>query len=265
MVAREPAGDERSLILRTFSILDTFTTKDSSLGLAELAKQTGLPKTTVHRIASNLVRVGALERGDGDFRLGLYLFELGQLVPEQRRLRDAALPFLVDLYEASKEVIHLGVLAERDVLYVVKIAGHDQVPLPTREGGRMPATCTSLGKAILAFSPRATIKATIEGGLTRITPYSIVEPSVLLDQLAQIARDGVAYEREESVLGNVCVGAPILEPGRQVRAAISVAGPTSRFQPDRMAAAVRVAASATARRLANQRLNDGRSTAAGMP
>jgi IclR family acetate operon transcriptional repressor len=254
----EPGRDECSLISRTFSILDTFTTQDGSLGVAELAKRTGLPKTTVRRIASNLVRVGALEPNQGDFRLGLYLFELGLLVPDQRRLRDAALPFMTDLYEISKEVIHLGVLDGRDVLYIVKLAGRNQVPLPTREGGRMPATCTSLGKAILAFSPRATIKATIDSGLTRVTPYSIVEPSVLLDQLAQTARDGVAYEREESVLGTVCIGAPIFGRDRSVRAAISVAGPGSRFQPDRMAAAVRVAAFALSRQLAAEgRLNDG--------
>lgn len=256
MVGAEPGVDDRSLIWRSFSILDTFTTRDSSLGLAELAKRTGLPKSSVHRIASNLVRVGALERNQGDFRLGLHLFELGLLVPDQRRLRDASLPFMTDLYEVSREVVHLGVLNRRDVLYVVKLAGHNQVPLPTREGGRIPATCTSLGKAILAFSPRATVKSVIDSGLARRTPYSIVEPRVLVEQLAAVARSGLAYDREESVLGTVCIGAPIFGPGRRVRAAISVTGPIGRFQPDRMAAAVRVAALAISRQLAEGRLSD---------
>ena len=235
---------------RTFKILESFTDLDRSITLAELTRRTGLPKSTVHRIASDLAQMGMLERDGADFRLGIQLFELGQLVPDARRLREVALPFIEDLFEASREIIHLGVLSGRDILYLVKVAGHNQIPLPTRDGGRMPAHATSLGKAILAHSPRSVVMDVLSGGLRPVTPYTIAAPNVLLEQLAEIARTGVAYDNEESVLGTRCVGAAILDKHRRARAAISITGPSSRFDPQKYAAAVKVAASGISREVA---------------
>lgn len=253
-MAASPRGDPRSVLTRTFSILEAFTARDASLSLAELTRRTGFPKSTVYRIASELVDMGMLAREDesGGYRLGLQLFELGTLVPDQRDLRQVAIPYMEDLYEASKEVVHLGVLAAQDVLYIAKVAGHGQVPLPTRDGGRMPAHCTALGKAMLARSSRSTVVRVMEGGLPAVTRYTITVPKVLVAELAEVARAGVAFDREEAVLGSVCVAAAIIGPGGTARAALSVTGPSHRYDPVLMARAVRVAASAVSRQLGQQ-------------
>ncbi len=238
---------------RVFRVLDAFGDTDRSLSAAEVVRRTGLPKSTVHRIIGDLVEAGMLERTGAGFCLGVHLFELGCLVPPQRRLREFALPFMEDLYEATHEVVHLGVLHGSDVLYLVKISGHDRVPLPTRDGARMPAHATGLGKAMLALSPRAAVREVLAGPLRALTPYTIVVPGVLLKELAEVARTGLAFDHEEAVVGVVCVAAPIFMPGSPTLAAISVTGPSHRFDPDRVASAVRLAAAAITRGLGGVR------------
>jgi DNA-binding IclR family transcriptional regulator len=251
--ARRPGADRRSVTGRVFRVLDAFGDADRRLTAAELVRRTGLPKSTVHRILADLVDVGMLERAGGGFCLGVHLFELGCLVPPHRRLRELALPFMEDLYEATHEVVHLGILNGSDVLYFVKISGHSRVPLPTRDGARMPAHATALGKAMLAFSPRAVVREVLGASLGALTPYTITVPEVLLRELAEAARTGVAFDHEEAVTGVVCVAAPIFMTICPSVAALSVTGPTHRFDPNQAASAVRLAAAAITRGLGGVR------------
>ncbi len=113
-----------SVLERVFAILDCFSAEQPELTLAELASRTAIPKPTVHRLAKVLVDQRLLNRTDAGFRLGIRLFELGELVGERRDLRDASLPFLQELFELTHETIHLGVLEGDEVLYFVKIVGY---------------------------------------------------------------------------------------------------------------------------------------------
>jgi DNA-binding IclR family transcriptional regulator len=258
-----PEGDRRSVTDRVFRVLDAFGDKDRSLSAAELMRRTGLPKSTAHRIIGDLVERGMLEREAGGFSLGLHLFELGCLVPPHRRLREVALPFMEDLYEATHEVVHLAIPQRSEVLYLVKITGHGGLPLPTRDGARMPMHATGLGKVILAFSSRTAVRQLLGGPLRALTPYTIVVPEVLLRELAEVARTGLAFDREEAMVGAVCVAAPIFMPGSPSLAAVSVTGPSHRFDPVGVASTVRLAAAAITRGLGGVRpvaaVGEGRS------
>ena len=216
-----------------------------------MTRRTAEPsKPTVHRLAGELLTLGLLEGERGVYRLGMRMFELGQLVPLQRDLREEALPFMQDLFEATHETVHLAVLDGTEVLYIEKISGHRRVAAGSRIGGRLPAHCTAVGKAIIAVSPPGVLDAVLAAGLTRRTAFTVTVPSVLRKQLARAARDGVAYEREESDLGVTCAASPIYRFGEQVVAAISVTGPVHRLDPDRYAPTVRLAALALSRRSA---------------
>jgi DNA-binding IclR family transcriptional regulator len=238
-----------SVLERGFRILGAFDPHRSTLGLAELARRADLPKATTFRLASQLVELGALERAGNAYRLGLRLFELGSTVSHQRQLRDMALPLMEDLYEATHETIHLGVRDDLGVLYLEKILGRHSATVPTRVGTRRPLYCTALGKAILAFSDPGLARTVIEAGLVRYTPYTITSPGRLLEQLTMARTEGVAYDREECVLGTTCVAAPLIGRSGYAEGALSVTGPTGRFQPERVATAVRTAALAISRGL----------------
>jgi DNA-binding IclR family transcriptional regulator len=249
--------DRRSVLGRTLVVLDAFGPGELTLTVAELVRRVALPKSTVHRLVADLVHHGLLERTGGEVRLGVRLFELGCRVPAQRRLRETGLPFMEDLYETTHEVVHLGVLEGSDVLCMVRINGHADFGLPTGEGARVPAHATALGKAMLAFSPRGVLQGLLATGLRPLTPYTIVVPEVLVQQLAATCRSGVAFDREEATLGTAAVAAPVFGPGRQVLGALSVTGPTPRFDPGRLAHAVRVAAVGIARHLSTPTRREG--------
>lgn len=237
------------MLERAFRVLCAYGPADRKLTLAEMTRRTGIPKATVHRLAGELIELGMLEGERGVYRLGMRMFELGQLVPLQRDLREAALPFMQDLFEATHETVHLAVLDGTEVLYIDKISGHRRVAAGSRVGGRLPAHCTAVGKAILAVSPRGVLDAVLAADLAPRTAFTITAPSILKRQLATVAQAGVAYEREESDLGVTCAASPVYGFGHNVVAAISVTGPVGRLRPERYAPTVRLAALALSRRL----------------
>ena len=160
MRSTERNGAPISVLARATAVIEAFDEEGPVLTLAELARRTGLPKSTVHRLAGELVELRVLERtgapGADGYRLGIWFFERGELVPTHRSLSDAALPVMEDLREATRQRIHLAVLEGVDVVYV-EILGTGKHDLASRTGGRLPAHATGVGKVILAYSPAATV------------------------------------------------------------------------------------------------------------
>ena len=241
-----------SVIGKVTAILDVFTPDDRGVRFAELQRRTGLPKATLHRLTADLVAARLLERVDGRYRLGRHLFELGMRASVERGLLEVATPFLEDLYERTHETVHLGLREGVEVVYVAKLGGHRPANAPSRLGGRMPLYATAIGKALLAHAPDAVRAQVLGGRLARLAPRTITAPSVLARQLDEIVEKGVAYEYEESAVGVVCVGAPVLDDTDAVVAAVSVAGPVTRFRPQQHAASVRAAAAGIAATLARR-------------
>ncbi|WP_329343863.1 IclR family transcriptional regulator [Streptomyces sp. NBC_00663] len=222
-------------------ILECFSPSGGPFRLSELSELAGLPKPTVHRLAADLVRLGWLERSGAQYRLGAKLFELGSLVPHRLDLREAALPFLQDLFEATRETVHLGVRDGMEVVYLERIHGHEALQLPSRIGGSLPLSCTGVGKALLAFLGAELTEEVLSQPLPSLTPYSITDPVRLRTALEKIRVSGLAYEEQEAALEVSCIAAPVFSGGTAV-AALSVAVPRSRFSPAQLAPAVRTAA-----------------------
>jgi DNA-binding IclR family transcriptional regulator len=238
MVRNSASG---TMLDKSVQILDCFRPTGGPFRLSELAARTGLAKPTVHRLAADLMRHGLLERDGDTYRLGGKLFELGALVPRRRDLREAALPFLQDLFQATHETVHLGVRDGNQVIYVERIRGHDAVALPSAVGGRLPLTCTGVGKALLAFAHPDLVEQVLAGPLPSLTPYSIIDPARLRTAIEKVQVSGLAYEEQEAVLGVACIAAPVLSGGVAV-AALSVSVSLGRFRPAQLAPAVRTAA-----------------------
>ncbi|WXG69451.1 IclR family transcriptional regulator [Rhodococcus sovatensis] len=149
----------------------------------------------------------------------------------------------------TEQTVHLAVRDGHDAVYVEKIHGHSSLPLPSQIGGRLPLTCTAVGKALLAPEDPAVQEEILSRPLRRYTPRSITDPKVLARELDSIRRTGIAIEREESALGGCCLASPVLLAGEPI-AALSVSVPTERFAPELLAPAVRTAALALGRVLA---------------
>lgn len=237
------------MVERVSLILGAFRQMDHALGTSELARRTGLPKSTVHRLVHELERYGLLEPHGTAVRLGLRLFEIGQLVHRQADLSEAATPFMADLREATRNTVHLAVLDGLEVVYIQILTGPDAPMLPSRTGGRLPAHATGVGKAILAFSPTSTVDSLLRHRLPRLSRHTICLPGRLRAELDRVRTEGVAYDREESRPGVACVACPILGPRSLAIAAISVSGWVNRLRPERVAPVVRTTARALSRSL----------------
>jgi DNA-binding IclR family transcriptional regulator len=245
------ADPGRTVTSKVLAILDAFGPTDPRLTLTELGQRTSLPLATVHRLCAELVDWGGLERDErGAYRIGMRLWEVGSLTPERSGLREIAIPFMENLYEATHENVQLAVLADRDALFVEKISGPQSIPIVTRVGGRLPLHATGAGKALLAYGPPSLLEALIARGLPQLTPFTITDADVLRRCMDEVRRNGFAYTRDEMTLGSVSVAAPIFGPDDTAIAAISLVVRSATADIGRLALAVRTAAAGVSRRVA---------------
>jgi DNA-binding IclR family transcriptional regulator len=242
-MTHEPAAAP-SVLWKAFGVLAVFSRQDRVLTLAEIARRSGLPKSTAHRVLAMLAETGAVEQGEGGYRLGLRMFSLGALSPEAE-LREAAMVHLEWLHRVTGQTLHLAVLRGDEVVYLEKLTSRVRVESPAAIGYRMPATCTAVGKAMLAFSGEKSEADVLARPLARRTATSVRTVGALREQFAATRERGYATDREESARGLACVAVPVLVGDRPV-AAISVAFPAAAGTGDVLVGPLRQAAAAIA-------------------
>jgi len=238
---------------RAAAILDAFDADHRELTLAALVRRCGLPRSTTHRTADRMLRLGWLDKPDAHYRIGNRVFELSGLVPIRHELREAVLPFLQDLYNAMHTAVQLGVLDGHQVLIVEKITGHRPMPMLSQVGGTVPAYCSGLGRALLAYSSAEVVHEVLDRELPPRTSRTLTDAAAIRRELAAIPSRGWALDREEGNIGVSCVAAPIFGPLGHVVAALSTTGPTGAVKPDRAGPAVRLAAAAASRAYSSRR------------
>jgi DNA-binding IclR family transcriptional regulator len=235
---------------RVLAVLGAFSAGHRLLTLTQLSRRTGLPLATTHRIVAELTAWGALERDDGGrYRIGLRLWEVGSLAPRGLGLREAALPFLEDLYEATHQNVQLAVLDGTEVVYLERIPGRDSVSVLTRVGGRWPAHITGVGLALLAYAPAEQQERYLAGPLARYTEKTITDPVRLRRELAEVRRAGYAVSDGQVTLDALSVAAPVRGPGDAVVASISIVVPSGSVPSSALAPAVLTAARGISRAL----------------
>lgn len=235
-------------------MLEAFRPASPALTLSEISRRAALPLTTTHRLVAELRAAGALERDtDGRYRIGLRLWEIGSLAPRGVPLREAALPFLEDLYEVTHENAQLGVREGHDVVYIERIAGRRAVGVLTRVGGRFPLHASGIGLVLLAHAPETVRRDVLGGPLQRFTDYTVTDPARLERILSQIRRDGVAISDRQVTDDAMSVAAPVTDSSGEVIAALSVVAKAGDTVAPRLAPVVRAAALGTSRALSARR------------
>ncbi|MBX9245004.1 IclR family transcriptional regulator [Actinotalea ferrariae] len=197
--------------------------------LAELAAGLGLNKTTIHRTLAALRHRGfAMQEPSGRYALGPAATRLGDDYFGEENLPVLLHPALVALSREVDELVHLGVLSGREVVYLDKVEPERPVRVWSAIGRRSPAVTTALGRALLAH--RGTDRAALAGYLAAAD----VDPAHVWAVLERARRDGFATEVEENEAGISCVAVPLLRGGAAV-AAVSVTAPADRMTGERFA------------------------------
>lgn len=227
VAAAKPARSDESIksLTKVSRVLDCFTTSRRSLSLAEICTKTGYPRSTTHRLLAAMREVGFIEQDrERDFyRLGLRLFELGNVVLANLELHREGRVIVDALHRLTGKPVHLAVF---DGLRAVVIQRTEAEPmLSNTMVENSPAYCTSVGKAILAFQPAEIVQRVIDAGLERFTETTITDPVLLEAELETVRQRGFAIDNGEHQPGLRCVGAPIRNQLGVTFAGISVSAP----------------------------------------
>lgn len=239
-----------SLLERAARLLAALPSDGTPASLRELAAEAGLPLSTAHRIAAELVRLGQLDRADdGRYAAGTGLWELGERAPIVRRLREAANPELTELYDRTGENAHLAVLVDGQVLYLARASGARAIPTLARVGVRHPVHATGVGRAILAALPDDEAEPLLRGPFERVTAFTIVDPGRLRDEVAATRQRGYALTRQEMTLGNASLALPLRRRADLPPAAIGVVTHLAGADEQRLVPLLRRAVAAIEERL----------------
>ncbi|WP_369370785.1 IclR family transcriptional regulator [Promicromonospora sp. Populi] len=191
--------------------------------LAALAQAVGVSKPTLHRTLAALRHRGYAEQTpDGAYRLGPAALALGSTYLAEENLPALLHPALTALSEQTSELVHLGVLAGREVVYLDKVEPQRAVRVWSAVGRRRPAATTALGRALLSAQELD------DAALARFAGTDVAAAR-LRTVLAEARRSGIAHETEENEPGIACIAVPLLRAGRAV-AAVSITAPVERLR-----------------------------------
>jgi DNA-binding IclR family transcriptional regulator len=245
-----PGPGYRSAADRLLGVLGSFDQAHTALTLTEIARRAALPLPTAHRLVAVLTGWGALERAeDGRYHVGLRLWEVAVLAPRGVGLRQAAMPFLEDLYETTHENVQLAVRDGLEVVYTESISGRSAVGVHSRVGTRWPLHATGVGLVLLAYGGAALQDRYCAGELSAFTPFTVTDPAQLRRMLAEVRRAGCAVSVRQITEDALSVAAPVRGPRGDVVAAVSVVVPAAGAQTPALVPAVRVAGRGISRAL----------------
>jgi DNA-binding IclR family transcriptional regulator len=218
---------------RALEVLDCFD-GTAPLALKEISARTGLPESTLFRVLLTLEKHSCLEQAvDGTYQLTPKL-RFGWLIKEANALKAQARPELERLANRFNETVSMAYLYDDRIHVLDSIETFHEIRMSNRIGRVLPPHCSAMGKAITAFQERALADRILEVyGLSRRTEHTITDRARLFDEFEQIRASGISCDREESILGGICVGAPIQRPGERVVASISLSTPVVRMTAER--------------------------------
>ena len=220
---------------RIFQLIESLAAHPAGAGLQRLAQDTGLAKSTVHRLLASLVSLGyAAQDENGRYRLTLKMFELSSGIVNSMDIMDVAKVHLERLAQRTGEAVHLVIRDGQDIVYIYKTES-GPMRMSSRVGLRSPLYCTGVGKAILATLPADEVVQIWQHTTPqKLTAHTIVEFDALQAQLTEVRTNGYAIDDEENELGVRCVAVAIPGVGGRADSAFSISGLAPYMTPERI-------------------------------
>lgn len=233
--------DKSSYIIQSVAhaldLLEEFSGDVNELGVTELSRRLRLHKNNVFRLLATLEAKGYIEQNKitENYRLGLKALELGQRYIKQVGLIKQAKPSLEEIVNRVNETTYLGILKDGFAVYLDAVEAKRTVRVVSRVGLRLPAHCSAIGKAQIAFLSESELERLFPSkNLERFTENTIVDRDELFKHLEEIREKGYAIDNEEYEKEVKCVGVPIFDYTGRVVGGISVSGPAYRMDPERL-------------------------------
>lgn len=225
-------------VVKAAEVLRTFDQDSPVLSIGQISSRMGMPRSSVHRLVATLEGLGFLTRHapSGRYQLGPGVLQLASVALAGLDLRRTARPHLERLAADLHDTVHLAVLNDGEVIYIDKIESAHRVQMISHVGGRAPAHCTGLGKALLAYRSDEDVRGiAAKRGLFAHTPTTLTTIDELLAHLATVRLRGYALDQGEHESMVRCVAAPIRDYQGNVVAAISATTVIASWAPARLA------------------------------
>jgi DNA-binding IclR family transcriptional regulator len=221
---------------RALDILLCFRPEEPGLTLTQIAERVEMHKSTVHRLLATLERKRFIQHvdGNGTYRLGLRLVELGFTVLKGNDIHRQALPYMHRLSAECRETVDLAILDGGQVVYLQVVESPQRMKFAVAPGQRLPAFCTATGKGFLAFLPKDRVAGILTLGMTKYTAHTKTAHATIYDELALIRERGFAISQQEYEDGVNAVSAPILDANQYPIASIAIVGPAFRLPQARL-------------------------------
>lgn len=224
---------------RILGILGAFTADRPSLTLTDIARLTGMPVSTAHRLVTRLVEWGALERDERRrYVIGLRLWEIGVLSLRAYRHRSRILPFLEELFVATREHVVLTALLDGEGIMVEQLLGRRGARLAAGLGERLPLHASSPGHVFLAFGPPELWEIVEAEPLHAYTSRTIVDRDDLRAVVREVRRTSVAISEGGIVPDAVSISAPVFARQGEFYGAVSLVTTIGSVDPKALAPAV---------------------------
>ena len=227
-----PATPNIQVIERIFSLMDVLASREDAISLKEISERTGLHPSTTHRILNDLAVGRFVDRPEaGNYRLGMRLLELGNLVKDRLNVRDAAVQPMRELHKLIQQPVNLSVRQGDEIVYVERaFSERSGMQVVRAIGGRAPLHLTSVGKLFLAMDDPQRVRAyAARTGLSGQTRNSITQQQVLERELSKVRQYGVARDNEELELGVRCMASGIYDDQGKLVAGLSISAPADRL------------------------------------
>jgi len=236
--AEELAVPLNESVSRAIDVINLVAGTGRPMTLAEICRETGIPKTSAYGIIQTLIHKNVLETADENvksFRLGLGLLETTLAAISETDLLKAARPLLEELNELIGETILFAVEDCGDMVFLDMLEGSAYLRATVKLGTRVRMHCTAIGKAVLAaFPEKLLLEYLNEGPLVALTQHTITNRTELIRDLTITRERGYSLDCEENVEDVRCVGAPIYARGGKVIAGVSISTHTVRVDMDKL-------------------------------
>jgi IclR family transcriptional regulator, pca regulon regulatory protein len=230
MASSEGSTSTSQSLERGLAILSSFDPDRPLIGVSELSRDLELSRSTTHRYIATLAQLGYLQQDPESkrYRLGPKVLDLGFSAINSMDLREISAPYLRQLSDETGYTVNLAILDGTDVVYIERCRtarpGQRDIDLNLHVGARLPAYCTALGKAILAFIPEQQLRRVIEQiDFAPRGPNTLTDPKALRAELGRIRESGIAVNDEELAYGLRSIAAPIHSQSGEVVAALNLA------------------------------------------
>lgn len=219
-------GRVQSLV-RAFGILDLLGEHIDGLGLAQIARETGLAKTTAHRLLTTMDSLDyvTFDRQTNLWSVGVRTFAVGSSFARSRDVGRLSHPYMRALMLDVQETVNLATIQHDMIAYVSQVAARSAPSTFARPGLKLPVHCTAVGKAMAAHWTGNRIDGFLgKTKLRPVTSHTITATDRLNQQFGEIRARGYAIDVEENAAGTVCIAAPIFDERKEPIASISISG-----------------------------------------